>query len=340
MAISESQHEIIEIYQNSTKIQQFVFVEVFEDLLRETQPKIPKKQLLSSIQDIELWTLEKEMETLPDEGWVAFFEYMGKWLRIPEPWEAIVPFAINKDKTHFSEDVRKHFGYIGEHEEQEIQDYRRIILANLLRLGILKKDKTPMDNLYNREPWWFLDGVVTFDGKGEPISIDMSQIFTRANPSYQEVVSLFPEKRIEEWARLFLKLEFISVAFQIADIEEILLLCTGRDKVQPIPKEEAEFFAKQHKLHFRGQSLNFRLWKPPYILLKNLFSSPRDIGVHLMDLHRLIGQEYPLDKNDYYDWWKQVIEQIVKDINARFRKKFPDIKTFLVTEDSCIKRVI
>lgn len=54
MAISESQHEIIEIYQNSTKIQQFVFVEVFEDLLRETQPKIPKKQLLSSIQDIEL----------------------------------------------------------------------------------------------------------------------------------------------------------------------------------------------------------------------------------------------------------------------------------------------
>lgn len=63
-----------------------------------------------------------------------------------------MPFGINKDKIHFSEDVRKYFGYIGDHEEQEIQDYRRLILGNLLRLGIVKKDKTPMDNLFNKNP--------------------------------------------------------------------------------------------------------------------------------------------------------------------------------------------
>lgn len=195
-----------------------------------------------------------------------------------------------------------------------------------------------MDNLFNKNPWWLLTELATFNETGEPISLDISQIFNSANPSYQEVVSLFPERRIEEWAKLFLQLEFFSVAFQIADIEEILLLCTGRDKIQPTPKEEVEFFTKQHKLLFRGKSINFHIGKPPYILLKNLFSAPRDIGVSLMDLHRLIGQEYPLNKNDYYDWGKQVIEQIVKDINARFREKFPDIQTFLVTEDSCIIR--
>ena len=323
---------ILEEYTRWNKLQKLVFIEVLEDLLR------PLENHGSKIMSLEMSFLEEMVNTfkmdlaLLPSGKVENImnEIMLSFPR-SEEWEEMVVFWYNKAKIHFWKEIRNELISIGDDEINEIHVYRKIFILNLEKRAIIKRHTIIKNSFLDK---WIQDYKKLFfsrDKNWEVNWISEENLDNGTKMELSQIREIFWEKEIDKAALELLKLDLIFISFKKEDIIKSLEIINW--KVHPVNKTQFDYHT--WILSYKGEQFSFKKWFPPSILLKIIFLEK--ISISLYDAHRLLNQEYPLNKNDFYRWWKSDVESIIKWINRRIRWKFPKDQLLVISESSILR---
>ncbi len=326
--------EIFEIYQNSSELQKIIIIDVIEDLLRlvnHNRPiKTPEMILIQPMIDDLSICITQSSKEIQEELWKIFQESIYPL----EDWESIVTFIYQKDRIHYSSKIRSYFMGIGDHEQKEIWNLRKMIIQNFLSYKIIRKvdvSDSPLSKLFQ----WYDNETIIRDKNNKVIEIKKELIFDKNDESFNFLESTFWEDEIEKALYAFINLEWDTFVFIRDDLNQLLETITGESILKVM-----SYSPNNHRLYFWNDYLTFKKWDLPSQILEEIFKE-QDISIWITyeELYKNTEEISELWK-DYYNGWLERYKNSIKWINRRIRCSFPEISTFLESRKTAIYRTI
>lgn len=329
---NDSTLKLIEVYNESSRLQKIIFIDVIKDLLRVTPNKPLKKTPEMVFIQPMLEEMQQEINASSKETQEAFLKLINDSRYPLNSWEALVLFWYQKDRIHFNDDIREYFKWIWEHEEKEIWNLRKMIIQNLVTYWLIRRidnSQSPLSKAFQE----YENEVIIKDENGTIKDFKIEDIFDKNAESYRLINQVYSESELEQSLHEFFKIEFENFIFNINDLEKLLEYITGERIIK-----NTKYDPNTNKLLYWDKFIEFKKWMLPSQILEVVFRDEDiSIGVTYEEIYKSIEEVTELGKS-YYDSWLEKYRTCVKGINERVRKSFPEISLFLESKKSALYR--
>ena len=310
-------NSMVEIFKNSKEIEQLIFINALEDLIKGIFKSRKSKKTIHSlyIDDLAKNTISdmkfesvKEYEKFTKE----LRNFIYQWTDIGNRQSWI--FNITQETPNISKNIKEYLHHIWKTEVDMIHQFRKSLLINLGHywfIEIFVSRNEELKKIYEET----LNTITEIDDKHRRIYIWLSNIKDLHSKQY------FERLQTDYWAKTLKK----QIEYLVNDVELENYLCNeselrdlyNRLTWDNLSQPESEFNANNGIINYNGKTLNFLVQKDPYKILKEVYKSNNNLM--LWDIFPII---YPGEEYSYQEHAKEraKIWDIIDGINRRFRK--------------------
>lgn len=330
---------IIEIYNNSKKVEKLIFIDVLNDLIKwifksRKAKKIPQSIYIEELAKDSIKEMNFESIREYNNFIVNLKDFIYKWVDIEN--RKIWIFNVNKWTPLIPKNIKKYYHQVWEEELEIIHQYRKLFLINLEKYWFIEIFISKNEKL-NKLCEDFLNTITELDNKNRKIYIWLGNI------KDVSVRRHFERLQIDYWVEKIKK----QIEYLFNDMELENYLCTEENLIklyekitwEKIHKDYVEFnFVNDYIiLTYKWKELEFEKWHIPYMILEKVLPAKQEEWIEIEKLFKHIYWLEYFHRDHRNELSK--IRSAVSWINRRFVKIHWKTEKLLSFKDNALIRV-